>query len=155
WSRKLYGLYGTGLAQPKRKPALEIRRRAGMMTEPSGSICTNGFGDRRPWSRAVGSPSQSAMKPWAISWRIIDMIRAMIIAIVTGSIVIKGYHISVGRRHSTPALDSHAPSVPQPLLTEAVHLLDKCIGYRLTLVTKGLAPCHGHGSPSHGVFARR
>lgn len=38
WSRRLYGLYGTGLAQPKRIPALVRKRIPGTRIEPIGSI---------------------------------------------------------------------------------------------------------------------
>ena len=56
---RLYGLYGTGLAQPNVNPAREVIR--GTMIEPIGSMCLSGFKVNRPESRAVGSPSRSAM----------------------------------------------------------------------------------------------
>ena len=56
---RLYGLYGTGLAQPKVKPAREVMM--GTMIEPMGSICFSGFKVNLPCNLAVGSPNQSAM----------------------------------------------------------------------------------------------
>ena len=40
---------------------------SGNRTVPIGSACTSGFSDTRPSSRAVGSPSRSAVHACAIS----------------------------------------------------------------------------------------
>ncbi len=58
--RRLYGLYGTGRAQPKRIGELEKTRSAGIIIEPMRSIWGTGFRVRRPAIRAVGSPRESA-----------------------------------------------------------------------------------------------
>lgn len=54
-SRKLYGLIGTGFAQPIPMPVVRIER-IGTTTEPIGSKCLMGFRVRRPAYFAVGSP---------------------------------------------------------------------------------------------------
>ena len=58
---KLYGLYGTGFAHPKVKPANEVI--IGTMMEPTGSMCFSGFKVNLPCNRAVGSPRRSAISP--------------------------------------------------------------------------------------------
>src|SRR3989344_4411939 len=60
WFLKLYGLKGTGFAQPIIKPAPEMERRGGKITEPNGSRCFSGFSVSRPSYFAVESPSQNA-----------------------------------------------------------------------------------------------
>lgn len=54
--RRLFGLYGTGLAQPITKPALDKTRSKGRTKEPNMSRCFIGFRVRRPLRRAVLSP---------------------------------------------------------------------------------------------------
>ena len=61
--RKLCGLYGTGLAQPKMKPALVKIKSAGRIIEPKISRCLRGFKVKRPSDLAVGSPRESAATP--------------------------------------------------------------------------------------------
>lgn len=58
WSRKLYGLIGTGFVQPKIGPfpAVNKNKKKGTRTEPNGSKCFNGLRVRRPACFAVGSP---------------------------------------------------------------------------------------------------
>lgn len=63
---KLFGLYGTGLAQPKTKP-VEKYINAGTTMEPIGSRCLRGFKVSRPALRAVSSPNISATYPCEIS----------------------------------------------------------------------------------------
>lgn len=58
---RLYGLYGTGLAQPKTNPGVMMAIISGRMTEPKGSICLIGFKVSLPCNRAVGSPKRSAI----------------------------------------------------------------------------------------------
>ena len=60
WSLKLYGLTGTGLAQPKIGPWPKVtkRRRRGKRTEPNQSKCFSGFNVNRPAYFAVGSPRE-------------------------------------------------------------------------------------------------
>ncbi len=70
---RLYGLYGTGLAQPKVKPANEVMM--GTIIEPIGSICLIGFMVSRPAYLAVGSPRASAARPWETSWTTMENIR--------------------------------------------------------------------------------
>ena len=51
----MYGLYGTGFAQPATPP--EVRKKiTGTTKEPIKSRCFKGFGVRRPAIFAVGSP---------------------------------------------------------------------------------------------------
>ena len=78
---KLYGLYGTGFAQPKVKPAKYVI--SGTTIVPIGSMCFNGFRVRRPCRRAVGSPRRLAMRPWDTSWMITENIRITIERIVS------------------------------------------------------------------------
>jgi len=60
WSRKLYGLTGTGLAQPKigPLPPVDISMIRGIITEPKGSRCFKGFRVKRSEYLAVGSPKE-------------------------------------------------------------------------------------------------
>src|SRR3990167_1093560 len=58
WSLKLYGLIGTGLAQPKITPLGKRASKIGRITDPKGSKCFNGFRVRRPAYFAVGSPRE-------------------------------------------------------------------------------------------------
>src|SRR3989344_3417757 len=60
WLVKLYGLYGTGLAAPNKNGEPVIMSKPGKITDIRGSMCTSGLAERRPWRRAVGSPSQLA-----------------------------------------------------------------------------------------------
>ena len=60
---KLYGLYGTGLAQPKRIPEFVSNKMAGKKIEPKKSICFRGFKVKRPSYFAVGSPKTKATYP--------------------------------------------------------------------------------------------
>ena len=53
--RKLRQLTGTGLAQPKAKPAVSLVNKGNKMV-PNGSICRNGFNEIRPNLSAVSSP---------------------------------------------------------------------------------------------------
>lgn len=53
---KLYGLKGTGFAQPKINPAFVIIKRNGNKIEPNISICGKGFKVSLPSSLAVESP---------------------------------------------------------------------------------------------------
>ena len=62
-SLKLYGLMGTGFAQPKIKGKIVgaprrigIAKISGKIIEPKGSMCGIGFKVRRPAYFAVGSP---------------------------------------------------------------------------------------------------
>lgn len=59
WFLRLYGLYGTGLAQPKANP-VEISIRNGTIIEPQISICLIGLKFNLPEYLAVESPSQRA-----------------------------------------------------------------------------------------------
>lgn len=45
----------------------------GTMTEPTGSMCFIGFKVSLPAYFAVGSPCQSAARPWATSWTTTDI----------------------------------------------------------------------------------
>ena len=61
--RRLYGLYGTGFAQPKMSPPGRIANIRGRITEPKGSKCFSGFSVRRPSYFAVVSPKNKAAYP--------------------------------------------------------------------------------------------
>ena len=65
--RKFRKSTGTGLAAPKRMGELTNSKNAGNKIEPNKSMCGTGFKVSRPASRAVVSPSLSAISPWAIS----------------------------------------------------------------------------------------
>ncbi|MDR2675972.1 MAG: alpha/beta hydrolase [Opitutaceae bacterium] len=68
--RKLRGLIGTGLAQPKMNEALVrlLVMAVRINTKsPSGSMCGSGLMVMRPLWRAVGSPAFSATQPCATS----------------------------------------------------------------------------------------
>ena len=60
---KLYGLYGTGFAQPIIKPAFIKYKTNGKTTEPNQSKCFSGFKVSLPSYCAVLSPKQSAVNP--------------------------------------------------------------------------------------------
>ena len=57
---------GTGFAHPMSGAPLTIAI-SGNRIVPIGSACTSGFSDTRPSSRAVGSPSRSAVQACAAS----------------------------------------------------------------------------------------
>lgn len=61
--RKLYGLYGTGLAQPIKNGLCVIMSRAGRRIDPKRSRCGIGFKVNLPAYLAVLSPKASATKP--------------------------------------------------------------------------------------------
>ena len=63
WFRKLYGLYGTGFAQPTTKPDPDITKMAGRIIEPNGSKCLIGLIVNRPAYLAVTSPIHKAAYP--------------------------------------------------------------------------------------------
>ena len=77
-SRKLLGLKGTGLAQPKTKLAPEATNKTGNKIEPNISICGKGFKVRRPKSLAVVSPNSLAIQPCIYSWMIAENINTII-----------------------------------------------------------------------------
>lgn len=60
WSLRLYGLIGTGFAQPKIGPLPMVANKSskGRITEPKGSKCFKGFKVNLPACFAVGSPNQ-------------------------------------------------------------------------------------------------
>ena len=58
---KLRGSISTGMPQPN-----PTKRRA---MKPIGSMCAKGFSVTLPCSLGVGSPSLSATKAWANSWK--------------------------------------------------------------------------------------
>lgn len=82
---KLYGLTGTGFAQPNTKPVPEKMRSAGSKTVPTRSMCFMGFRVTRPAYLAVGSPKRSAAMACADSWTTIATMKPMIEAMI-GSI---------------------------------------------------------------------
>ncbi len=61
--RRLYGLYGTGFAQPIMNPTPEITRKNGSKTEPNQSMCLSGFNVSLPSYCAVLSPKARAIAP--------------------------------------------------------------------------------------------
>lgn len=56
WSMKLYGLIGTGFAQPTKKCEFINNRNKGTKKEPTISRCLIGFSVSLPAYLAVGSP---------------------------------------------------------------------------------------------------
>lgn len=74
WFRRLYGLYGTGFAQPKANPVVTSIA-SGTMIDPQMSMWLIGLKFSRPEYFAVASPSQSATKPCETSWTMIEYIR--------------------------------------------------------------------------------
>ncbi len=74
-SFKLKGSTGTGFAAPKITGELLNIKISGRNILIIGSICFWGFKVSLPISRAVGSPSLSATKPWATSCKIAEKIR--------------------------------------------------------------------------------
>lgn len=76
-SRKLTGLYGTGLAYPNMNPP-SIKEISGRRTEPNMSRCFIGFRVSRPRFLAVGSPNELATAPWLTSWITTEYRRATI-----------------------------------------------------------------------------
>lgn len=76
--RKLYGLYGTGFAQPIKNGEFASAKSIGKITEPNGSKCFRGFSVRRPKCFAVGSPKARAASPCDTSWITTEKIRMAI-----------------------------------------------------------------------------
>ncbi len=68
WSLKLYGLTGTGFAQPTNIGLPMKNKKTGNKIEPNKSKCGIGFKVRRPAYFAVGSPRELATYPCANSW---------------------------------------------------------------------------------------
>ena len=66
--RKLAGLYGVGLAQPRRGRLVKIWM-SGNRSVPIGSMCTIGLRLTRPRFLAVSSPSFQAIQACADSWK--------------------------------------------------------------------------------------
>ena len=60
---RLFGLYGTGFAQPNKNEAWVKTKNKGIITEPNKSKCFNGFKVSRPAYSAVLSPKCKATKP--------------------------------------------------------------------------------------------
>lgn len=77
-SLRLNGSTGTGFAPPKTRGnpvgIVAIKVISGKRIVITGSMCGIGFSVNLPSSLAVGSPSLSATRPCAISWRITERI---------------------------------------------------------------------------------
>ena len=71
---RLFGLYGTGFAQPNKNGEWVKTRNAGKIIEPKISKCLSGFKVSLPAYKAVLSPKRNATKPWETSWITTDII---------------------------------------------------------------------------------